>query len=61
MNLKLALKIEHKQFTAFASEVIIGKPGLGPLQDADVSRTPSPQGQEPEKGKPERRLRGQGS
>lgn len=56
MNLKLAPKIEHKQFTAFASEGIIGKPGPRPLQDADVSRTLSPQGQKPEKGKPERRL-----
>lgn len=41
--------IEHKPCTALTSVVITGTPGSGPFQDADVSRTPSPRGQESER------------
>lgn len=51
MFFKLVLHTQtgHRVSTAFLWEVIVDKPGPRPFQDADVSRTPSPQGQESER------------
>lgn len=49
LKLVLYTQTGHRVSTAFFWEVMVDKPGPGPLQDADVSRTPSPQGQESER------------